>query len=303
MKSLLSVLIRTLRSLFYNTPVKHWRVTELIYARVGRLLIGNDPNPLLHLDGMKLKANGQDVIVTAALANGNYEPFTLQIFRRQIREAMQKKGDQPYVFVDVGANIGLFTVTAALLDPQIQVFAFEPNPASHHLLEENLQLNQLTNVTTLPAAVGEKPGTASLDISSPQAGMHSIYGPGTRRIDVPVISLDAFLAERHAVPSFFKIDVEGYEPQVLLGMKNSLRRGGLQIILEFNPEHLKRGGKDPAEFLDELLSQFDSVSCLDEIEQRAIPCLPGDAALREKVLGVGYNLLLVREGTKGGSHP
>ena len=124
MKSLLSILVRTLRHIFYNTPVKHWKVTELIYARVGRSMIGNDPFPILQLNGMKLKANGQDVIVTAALANGNYEPFTLRIFRGLIEKALAKDGSQPCVFVDVGANIGLFTVTAALLDPRVHVFAF-----------------------------------------------------------------------------------------------------------------------------------------------------------------------------------
>jgi FkbM family methyltransferase len=293
-KSLLSFLIRTLRTLFYNTPVRHWRVTEIIYAGVGRLLLGSDPNPIVQLDGMKLKTNGRDVIVTAALLNGNYEPFTLRIFRQLIEEALAKNPGKPCVVVDVGANIGVFTVTAARIDPRVQVFAFEPNPASYALLEENLRLNDLRNVTATQAAVGEKAGSASLDISSPQAGMHSIYGPGAERIEVPVVALDDFITERQVSPAILKVDVEGYEPQVLLGMRRLLFRGEFQMILEFNPDHLKRGGKDPEAFLDELVSQFDFVFCLDEIAQRAVPYVRGDEAIREKILSVGYNLLLVR---------
>jgi FkbM family methyltransferase len=294
MKSLLSIMVRTLRHIFYNTPVKHWKVTELIYAAVGRFMIGNDPYPILQLNGMKLKANGRDVIVTAALLNGNYEPFTLRIFRQLVEEFLAKNSDQPCIFADVGANIGLFTVTAALLDSKVRVFAFEPNSTSYRLLEENLQLNGLTNVTAEQAAVGERQGHASLDISSPQAGNHSIYGLGAHRVKVPVICLDDFFLEKQFFPSLIKIDVEGYEPRVLQGMKNFPPDHEFQMILEFNPEHLNRGGQDPVIFLEELVSLFDSIYCLDEIRQTLIPYVRGDISVKEKIINVGYNLMLVR---------
>lgn len=294
MKSLHSILIRTLRHIFYNTPVKHWKITELIYARVGRVMVGSDPYPVLELNGMKLKANGQDVIVTAALANGNYEPFTLRVFRELMEVAWAKNETQPCVFVDVGANIGLFTVTAARLNPRVRVFAFEPNPTSYGLLQENIELNGLTNVDAAQAAVGETRGRASLDISSPHAGCHSILSSGTRRMEVPVICLDDFFAEKKLFPSLIKVDVEGYEPRVLRGMKSIPREHEFQIILEFNPEHLARGGQDPAAFLDELVSMFDSIYCLDEIGQTLIPYTPDDASVKEQITTVGYNLLLVR---------
>jgi len=302
MKSLLSLLVRILRHLFYNTPVKHWRVTEWIYAAVGRFLIGSDPYPLLQLEGMKLKANGQDVMVTTALVNGTYEPFTVRIFGQLLAEALARKGDETCVLADVGANIGFFTVTAALLHPRLQIFAFEPHAVSFRLLEENLRLNGLTNVRAEKAAVGEERGRASLDVSSPHAGMHSIYGAGARRTEVPVISLDDFFQERQVFPAFIKVDVEGYEPRVLQGMKNFSSRHEFQMILEFNPEHLDRGRKNAAEFLEELVLQFDFVFCLDEIRQRVIPYMRGDAAVREKILGVGYNLLVGR-GTPPASLP
>jgi FkbM family methyltransferase len=294
MKSVLSFVVRALRHCFYNTPVKNWKVTQLIYAVVGRLMIGNDPYPTIQLEGMKLKANGQDVVVTAALANGNYEPFTIRVFRRLIEEALKKSENEACVFVDVGANIGLFTVTAALLNPRVQVFAFEPNVTSYQLLEENLQLNGLRNVSAQQAAVGQKRGRASLDISSPQAGCHSIYSSGTRRIEVDVICLDDLFSTKHVLPSIIKVDVEGYEPQVFHGMKNLPPRHEFQMILEFNPGHLERGGEDPGAFLEELASQFDFIYCLDEIGQVAIPYVSGDVAVKEKIIGFGYNLLLIR---------
>lgn len=294
MKSILSSLIWFLRTCLYNTPIKNWKLTAWIYARVGRRLIGSDPFPVIDYGGFKLKTNGADVIVTAALINGNYEPFTLQVFQALVKEGLQKSPGAPFVFADIGANIGIFSVTAAFHHPGLQVFAFEPNPVSSRLLEENLALNGLHQVTVVKSAVGEAPGTASLDISSPHAGVHSITSDGANRLEVPVLALDDFFAAAKVTPRLFKADVEGYEPLVLRGMKTLLQTQPLQLILEFNPEHLQRGGKDPATFLDELTGQFDAIFCLDEIERAPLPYLPQDQALRHKIVSVGYNLLLLR---------
>jgi len=293
MKSIISLGVRLLRRCFYNTPVKHWRVTALLYTWVGRLLIGREPYPIIEVDGMKLKTNGDDVIVTAALVNGNYEPYAMGVFRALVREAVGK-ACEPLVFCDVGANIGLYSVAAARIDPSVHVFAFEPNTTSYRLLQDNIALNGLARVTPVNAAVGEAPGQASLDISSASAGLHSIYGTGTRRHEVAVVALDDFFAARGARPNLVKVDVEGYEPLVLRGMQRLLQSGPLQIILEFNPDLLKLGGKDPAEFLRELSQRFDPIYCLDEIDLSPIPYHPGDHALERKLHSVGYNLLLVK---------
>jgi FkbM family methyltransferase len=293
MKSIISLGIRLLRRCFYNTPIKHWRVTALLYAFVGRLLIGKEPYPVIEVDGMKLKTNGDDVIVTAALVNGNYEPYTLDVFRSLLREVVGK-AHGPVVFCDVGANIGLFSVVAARIDSSIEVFAFEPNTTSYRLLQDNIALNGLVRITPVSAAVGEASGKASLDISSANAGMHSIFGTGTKRHEVTVVSLDDFFAERGTQPGLIKVDVEGYEPLVLRGMKRLLQDGPMQIILEFNPELLKLGGKEPSEFLHELTEHFDRIYCLDEIERKPLPYRPGDHALEHKLDSVGYNLLLIK---------
>jgi FkbM family methyltransferase len=176
----------------------------------------------------------------------------------------------------------------------VEVFAFEPNTTSYRLLQDNIALNGLAQVTPVNVAVGEASGTASLDVSSPSAGMHSIYGTGARRYEVTVVSLDDFFTARGVRPNLIKVDVEGYEPLVLRGMKRLLAAGPLQMILEFNPDLLKQGGKEPAEFLRELTECFDRIYCLDEIERSPLPYHPGDHALERKLHSVGYNLLLIK---------
>ncbi|MCE0522914.1 MAG: FkbM family methyltransferase [Methylacidiphilales bacterium] len=296
MKSIISSLVWFLRRCFYNTPIKNWSLTAYLYGKMGRFLVGSSPFPVINYQGLKLKTNGEDVIITAALANGNYEPYTLAIFHALILEGLQTKTADPFVFADIGANIGIFTITAAAENPGIKVFAFEPNPLSYRLLQDNVELNGLKNVTPVNAAVGAKAGKVSLDISSPHAGFHSVYGRGSRRIEVPVLALDDFFSAQARAPRLYKADVEGYEPLVLRGMETLLRNGPLQIILEFNPEHLNRGEEAPKVFLRELTEQFDAIFCLDEIERSPLRYRPGNLPLERKILSVGYNLLLIKGG-------
>ena len=81
------------------------------------------------------------------------------------------------VFVDVGANIGYFTVLAATTAGK--VFAFEPDPENFRLLEANLALNALQRkVTAVPAALAEEDGEGQLYLSEDNLGDHQIYAAG-----------------------------------------------------------------------------------------------------------------------------
>ena len=257
-------------------------------------MIGKDLYPIIPFEGIKLKTNGNDVIITAGLMNGNFEPFTIHIFHALVREALATMEEESCFFVDVGANIGVFAVTAAAIDSRLKVFAFEPNPISYQLLADNIELNKLTNVTPMNTAIGEGSGMASLDISSHSAGLYSIHGTGSKRMEVPLVSLDDFFATRGIWPRLFKADVEGYEPLVLRGMQGLLARSPLQIILEFNPELLKQGGKEPEQFLKELALQFDAIYCLGEIERKTILYRSGDLSLERKICSIGCNLVLIK---------
>jgi FkbM family methyltransferase len=294
MKFLVSLLVSFLRRVFYNTPIKNWRLTAYLYSKIGGVLVGNDPFPIIEYRGMKIMANGADVISTSALVNDHYETFTLDIFDHLIRNGLQKRSAESYVFADIGANIGIFTIAAGTRHAGIEIHAFEPNPVSYQLLARNVEMNALKNVTLNNSAVGEATAVVSLDISSSCSGMHSIYSKGAKRIDVPVVSLDEYFANQRKLPHLLKVDVEGYEPRVLAGMSALLQKGPAQIILEFHPKFLKRGNKAPEAFLNELTHEFDAIYCLDEIVHAALPFRSGDAAL-ERTLGMaGYNLLLIK---------
>ncbi len=131
------------------------------------------------------------------------------------------------VFMDIGANVGFFTLLAARrVGKGGQVHAFEPEPRTYAALRRNIALNRLTNVTAWQLALSDTAGTATL---FPHAGGNS--GAASLRplensgppVAVELDTYDRLAAERGLpVPSLIKIDVEGAETKVIRGMTQLL---------------------------------------------------------------------------------
>ena len=150
------------------------------------------------------------------------------------------------VFVDIGANIGYFSVYAGLrVGSSGKVHAIEPDEDNVALLRANLQLNRLTNIQVHQLAVSDNVGEATLFRDGFNAGAHSLLPkdvlvPGPI---VPVTRLDNLL-EGERLPKLIKIDVQGAEMAVLRGATQlmSSDEGKPAIILEFSPLELQRNG-------------------------------------------------------------
>jgi FkbM family methyltransferase len=117
---------------------------------------------------------------------------------------------------DIGANVGLFTLPAALgVGPTGRVVAFEPFPANLGFLERHVALNELSNVTVVGAAVGAETGWQTMSEGSSPSEFHA-DPEGIWRL--PVVRLDTWRSESGAdAPAVVKIDVEGAEAEVLAG--------------------------------------------------------------------------------------
>ncbi len=140
------------------------------------------------------------------------------------------------IAVDVGANVGLFTIPLALAARRsgARVIAFEPLQVNVERLRRSLAANGLQDVVTiLPFALGAAPGTLRL---APEAGtLGGNAGRAAEGIDVEVRTLDQ-LDELDELGhcTFVKIDVEGGELDVLRGGEQFLRRTRPRIVLELN---------------------------------------------------------------------
>ena len=151
--------------------------------------------------------------------------------------------------LDIGANLGAYTLRySRLVGPRGKVHAFEPEPLTFRLLSFNIAFNHAGNATAFQEAVGDWNGTADFFIS-PTVTNHSMVDrdPRARRIQVPLTTIDTF-QEEHVPPDLVKIDVEGFEMNVLKGAAGTLtsRRPRLQVEVH----HPHSDGCDVCSYLD-----------------------------------------------------
>jgi FkbM family methyltransferase len=139
------------------------------------------------------------------------------------------------VLYDVGANVGAYTLLAAIVAPAARVIAFEPGPANLDALCANLELNDVTErVLPLPLALGDGARFAALDPDAAVPGASPSVAPDGARgtIQVLVDRLDDVI-ERFALPSphHLKVDVDGAELEVLAGAERTLAGGKVRTLM------------------------------------------------------------------------
>jgi len=240
------------------------------------------------LDGLIVGVPGNEWRMAAYHAfRGSMEPGATKLFC-----SLVKPGD---VVVDVGANVGLYTLLAArLLRGSGRIYSFEPTPRTYRILKDNLQVNgflELGSIKLHQLAVTDRAGLARLATFTADCGHNTLFrdGEADGEVDVTTISLDEALCAEKQV-DLVKIDVEGAEPLVLKGMQRLVDNNPhMKIIMEFAPVHLRRAGFDPAAVLDSL--------CRSGFQVRRINDLTGDLTeitSAELCEVTSANILLVR---------
>jgi FkbM family methyltransferase len=161
-------------------------------------------------------------------------------------------GESRGLFVDVGANFGWYSLLMASLSAEFQVVALEPSRENYELLLQNIKSNTLENIVALNVGAGSSSSTAALFVHERNnPGAHSIRpsSAGLSEEAIAIESLDALL-EHYAGPvRLLKIDVEGYEVEVIRGAANTLKRTEA-VLLEYSPAFLKECGHEPDELLN-----------------------------------------------------
>jgi FkbM family methyltransferase len=148
-------------------------------------------------------------------------------------------GDTLY---DIGANVGVYSVYAALRSPKGRVFAFEPSVHNCAALIENARLNGLANLASccFPISAGRTFGWFHLSTIMAGSSMHAferedlMLGFGERSVMAQggvSTSLDELLADGFPPPSLIKIDVDGLETDILRGARDTLHCASLRSVL------------------------------------------------------------------------
>lgn len=164
-------------------------------------------------------------------------------FLRRIIGSLQD-GD---VFFDVGANIGLVSVLIGRRPEMAngRIYAFEPEPRNLAQLKRNLQANDFGERGVADGvALASKEGRAELHVRGPVGdGRHSLVvaKKSTDSVDVELITMTKFCADRGVKPDVVKIDVEGAEGEVIAGMGGLLAEGHpRELFMEIH----SKGGED-----------------------------------------------------------
>jgi len=203
----------------------------------------------VHIEGVKIYPwRGDQLIGDSLSAEGEYEPNVLPVFLDALRQ-----GD--YV-LDVGANIGIFTLLAAKrIGSQGRVYAFEPVARNVQSLCAGIIGNGFTNIALIPVAASDRAGAVS---------MHPTDNSSNGIVDVRTLDPDdAAMAPINRIDSLLhgierldviKIDIEGFEPRAWRGIRALVVRFKPLIFSEFNPVAIGNTlGLDPREYLCDLL--------------------------------------------------
>ncbi len=161
-----------------------------------------------------------------------------ELFTRALQGAL-REGD---CVLGIGANIGYYSLMEArTVGPRGKVYAIEPVPHNMKLLEDSVRLNNYGNIETFQLAIGQTDSMAKMYLSD-HPNWSSFYPPRkiTGKIDIAISSVDTFLKGKR-LPDVIRMDVEGYEYEIIIGMSGLLQSNQpLRLFIEFHPDIMGR---------------------------------------------------------------
>lgn len=194
---------------------------------------------------LRLRLHADDFVSNIIRRDGFWELPQTGFLMRSIKPAD--------VVLDIGANLGYYTVVAAKLATRGVVHAFEPDPDNFALLRENCALNGCANVVLHNTALASAAGTAPLYLSKHNKGDHRLASSEAGIASVEIVKQvgDELL---HALPrvDFVKCDTQGAEGEVFAGLLRLIERSVPKplMLVEFEPLGLSAMGNSYAELLD-----------------------------------------------------
>jgi FkbM family methyltransferase len=177
-------------------------------------------NPKIQIEfaNSTLALEGGTKLYTQGLYDGNNMRLVQRYY--QMHDAL---------FWDVGSNIGLYALVASQ-NNRSRVVAFEPHPFTFQLLNRQIELNKRSNIRAVNLGLSELDGDvrfSNVDGSSTNS-IVADSDNSSSTIIVPVVQADHFIQDE--VPHIVKIDVEGFEREVLLGFQQRMQEVKMMIV-------------------------------------------------------------------------
>jgi FkbM family methyltransferase len=197
----------------------------------------------------RIHLNPNDPVVSGAVALHVYEKPETRFFLQAIRPGA--------MFLDIGANVGYYSALAlARIGPSGRVIAVEPDPEAFEYLQRTVAANGADRATLINQGLADKPGTLRLYRNPSNRGDNRFYPNdlASGYLEVEVARADDVLAGLGiGRVDLIKMDVQGFEGQVLAGLERTIRNSpGLVMLSEFWPWGLGQAGSQPLEVLAHL---------------------------------------------------
>ncbi len=218
----------------------------------------------IELKGISLSLNQTDAIVSGSLAMGFYEKSNIDLFC-----SMYGIGNEGNTFLDIGANIGLYSALAAkFVGSKGKVIAIEPDVVNCSYIKKTIDLNRFTNIDIFQVAAGDYDGEAKLYLNNLNKADHRLYDNKAERSfkSIDILKMDTIIAKYEKLKvDFVKIDTQGYEYKVLKGMNNIIKTNNdMKITMEFWPWGIFQAGDDPEELLNLIQGYGFKIRKIDE---------------------------------------
>lgn len=248
------------------------RVTaeQLTYARLAayfrqsrEYVIGRKARglSLLQLDDFELYVEEHDWDIGENLIETKlYEPHVTSFLKEHLQPGM--------TFIDIGANVGFFTLTAAgKVGESGKIIAVECNPRNCELIYMSLHRNGFDHVTVYPFALGETQKLMSFSWGFSNGFVDELAQDDEEAFIVPAVTLDSLLKNESRV-DVIKMDIEGSEAKAWQGMQETIARHHPVLLMEFFPTLLERvSGVKGDELLDRVFACGYSAAVLRRNEE------------------------------------
>lgn len=230
--------------------LKVWKFYKYIRVKKRNLDL---TNKVVNVNGYNLALLPNDDGISTELALFNtHEPLNTELLTQNLKKGM--------VCFDVGANIGYYTLLESkMVGDEGKVIAIEPSPINFKQLQKNIQNEKAKNVELYQIAGGDQNGTIKF-LLDPHSNLSRIISNEEKVrekgeiVDVPMKKLDSFLeASTIKTLDFIRMDVEGYEFNILEGMRNSIKKFRPAIQMEVHTRIL--GYKKTQKLLEWFMSE------------------------------------------------
>ncbi len=238
-KSILKKLVKFIKRIRFNRVLNFFlrqlvkpfspKLPKSVICRIP--VVGTVSLRLPNSKRLYLRTDGNDGIAEMLYWGGlyAYEGDTIRLFMRLLRYSN--------IVFDIGASIGIYALIAAICNPTIKVYAFEPAPRSFDCLKKNVEINKLNNLYIDSSAITNYDGIATFYITPHDIPIDSSLRQDHRevhkKISVRALTIDSFVKTNNIQKiDLMKMDTEATEYKVLEGAKNVLKKDEPIIICE-----------------------------------------------------------------------